>query len=446
MASSKVVCSFKGCLQDFDSEKAMRAHKMYDPKHEYCAKCNMDFGDRTEYYIHRIMSNKHFMCPICTVEFRSSTGREIHIQNNHKRDQNIICTGCKSSFKSAAGLIIHIERNECDGITFARLTQEQARRSLINATLKKDPKAAVPPAPWASSTATNTDDQDGGVRLNIDTAISEALASQPQLPGSASEDDAATLSQQHWPALTPMKAEPKSKPKPAGQTFTLPIRSAKPALALEPVTTDPFTFTLPIRSGKLDHANEPVTKTSVNLPTDPLATTKEEQDEPLTPSLPTGPDDLISFDDDPVPAKGGNTVFGTNRRAVREGTFGIGDIHPISLILDKNARWDASKFFNKEIGRYICNCGHAFARKDDFETHIVTERENRERDVYAFFLSPLTPVCFFIYFKNLDELTDMQLPQMPQDLQLHLRPHRPHGIRPFPLRHARIRRFRTCPR
>jgi hypothetical protein len=54
---------------------------MYDPKHDYCAKCNMDFSDRTEYYIHRIMSNKHFMCPICTVEFRSGTGREIHIQN-----------------------------------------------------------------------------------------------------------------------------------------------------------------------------------------------------------------------------------------------------------------------------------------------------------------------------------------------------------------------------
>ena len=81
MSSCKIVCSFQDCSQDFDSEKAMRAHKMYDPRHEYCAKCNMDFSDRTEYYIHRIMSNKHFMCPVCTVEFRSGTGREIHIQN-----------------------------------------------------------------------------------------------------------------------------------------------------------------------------------------------------------------------------------------------------------------------------------------------------------------------------------------------------------------------------
>lgn len=284
---------------------------------------------------------------------------------------------------------MHIERNECDGITFARLTQEQARRSLINATLKKEPTAAVPLAPWVSSTATNTDDQDGGVRLNINAATSE--------------DDAAALSQQDWPALTPMKAEPKPKQKPAVPAFTLPIRLAKPDLTPDPVTADNFTFTLPIRSGRLDPATKPVTTTSAKLPTDPVVAVKDEQNEPLTPSLPTGPDDLISFDDDPISAKGGNTAFGTNRRAVREGTFGIGDVQPISLILNKNARWDASKFFDKEMGRYICNCGHAFARKDDFETHIVTERENRERDVYVLSSClPTTVLFFLIYVKNLD--------------------------------------------
>lgn len=359
--SSKVPCTFKNCEEVFDSEQQMRRHKMQDQAHYYCVRCNVDCDTPAALFIHNIASSKHIVCPVCGVEFRSAGGRDVHIQTvrkqhlqrpeltnslqNHHRDQNIICTGCGDKFVSGAGMIQHIESNSCAGITGARLTQEQVRRSMINASLKPTnyntiPEVPVPPTVqhYATSTDDGDDGQEGGVRLNIDALQSSFVMDQPSSIATEADD----LSTEKWPALIPT------------------VTSA------QNIVQQHIQMTLPIRE-----------KGPVNVPPTPSTPT-------TVSSLPIGPDDLISFDEDISDAGNSTAKAGTfNKPLARDTGFGIGDVDPNALIRQGNAQWDPKKFFSGKLGRYVCTCGNSFRRVEDFEKHIVTEREMEGRDEWV---------------------------------------------------------------
>jgi DNA-directed RNA polymerase subunit RPC12/RpoP len=75
----RVPCTFPGCGRIFGSDAEMKKHKIADPEHEYCSRCDEDFQDEERLLIHKIKSNKHIVCPICGSEYRSESGRDHHI-------------------------------------------------------------------------------------------------------------------------------------------------------------------------------------------------------------------------------------------------------------------------------------------------------------------------------------------------------------------------------
>ena len=52
-------CSFENCYKHFESRVSMIKHKMKDPMHSYCKKCDHDAKDDTELLIHQITSPRH---------------------------------------------------------------------------------------------------------------------------------------------------------------------------------------------------------------------------------------------------------------------------------------------------------------------------------------------------------------------------------------------------
>ena len=57
--ANKIKCSYEDCFRHFPSQEAMRKHKIKEPSHEYCKRCDIDCEDNMEYLIHQIMSQKH---------------------------------------------------------------------------------------------------------------------------------------------------------------------------------------------------------------------------------------------------------------------------------------------------------------------------------------------------------------------------------------------------
>lgn len=123
-----VPCSYTDCQHRFPSVALMKAHKVNDPEHFYCKKCNMDFADwqaLTEHKVTmmapflegrvRIRDEKpvHIVCEFCGEGFRSFDGRKRHRVLMHPGDQDIDCPGCSKKFIRAAHMIAHIERDEC---------------------------------------------------------------------------------------------------------------------------------------------------------------------------------------------------------------------------------------------------------------------------------------------------------------------------------------------
>jgi hypothetical protein len=49
-----VKCNIDGCYQSFDSEKEMKRHKLDDPTHFYCKKCDVDCKDWVDLIEHKV--------------------------------------------------------------------------------------------------------------------------------------------------------------------------------------------------------------------------------------------------------------------------------------------------------------------------------------------------------------------------------------------------------
>lgn len=101
-----VECTYSDCGKHFAMEKEMKKHKVVDPAHDYCKKCDVDCADwealvqhkidamspwlegkMTEYVKNaprdeigevKIPSPKHIVCEFCGIDFRSFGGRKMH--------------------------------------------------------------------------------------------------------------------------------------------------------------------------------------------------------------------------------------------------------------------------------------------------------------------------------------------------------------------------------
>ena len=91
---NKVKCTYKACAKSFDTVKEMKAHKLLEPEHNYCKKCDVDCGDWTDLTQHKVdamapwlegrmkdhpeISPKHIVCEFCGEDFKSFGGRKKH--------------------------------------------------------------------------------------------------------------------------------------------------------------------------------------------------------------------------------------------------------------------------------------------------------------------------------------------------------------------------------
>ncbi|KAK5115847.1 hypothetical protein LTR85_009441 [Meristemomyces frigidus] len=129
-------CTYVGCNKHFNTEKEMKTHKLSEPEHNYCKKCDIDcksWDDLTQHKVSMMSefmhdkdrlpesSPKHITCEFCGEDFKSFGGRKKHRSQNHIADQSIYCPakeeGCSGLFTRASHMIHHLEAGECKYIS-----------------------------------------------------------------------------------------------------------------------------------------------------------------------------------------------------------------------------------------------------------------------------------------------------------------------------------------
>ncbi|KYG41345.1 hypothetical protein M433DRAFT_8022 [Acidomyces richmondensis BFW] len=129
-----IECTKADCHQRFHTVKDMKRHKVNDPDHFYCKKCNVDCKDWVALTQHKVSvmapwldprakhpdderGPLHITCEFCGMDFQSFGGRRSHRERSHKADQTIQCPahdqGCNLIFTRAALLVRHLETGEC---------------------------------------------------------------------------------------------------------------------------------------------------------------------------------------------------------------------------------------------------------------------------------------------------------------------------------------------
>lgn len=97
-----IKCTYAKCSKRFDTEKEMKYHKLDEPDHFYCKKCDFDGKDDQELKLHKVAtmqpwvegrmkqnkdeSPKHIVCEFCGMDFKSFGGRRIHRDQVSSRD------------------------------------------------------------------------------------------------------------------------------------------------------------------------------------------------------------------------------------------------------------------------------------------------------------------------------------------------------------------------
>lgn len=57
--AGKIKCSYDDCHKHFKSYESMIEHKIKEPTHEYCKRCDVDCEDDIAYLIHQMNNPKH---------------------------------------------------------------------------------------------------------------------------------------------------------------------------------------------------------------------------------------------------------------------------------------------------------------------------------------------------------------------------------------------------
>ena len=56
-----IKCTYEGCFKRFKDNEAMIKHKIKEPAHDYCKRCDQDCNDDLDFLIHQISSPNHSM-------------------------------------------------------------------------------------------------------------------------------------------------------------------------------------------------------------------------------------------------------------------------------------------------------------------------------------------------------------------------------------------------
>ncbi|KAL2444116.1 hypothetical protein ABEF95_015042 [Exophiala dermatitidis] len=126
----KIKCTYADCFRHFSSREAMITHKIKDPDHSYCEKCDVDCEDDMLLFIHQLGSAAHICCPVCALEFKTAAGRDRHLEQNHRTAQKLDCAGCQERFTSASALMHHIENDECSVIRQTDFQMQRAEKQI----------------------------------------------------------------------------------------------------------------------------------------------------------------------------------------------------------------------------------------------------------------------------------------------------------------------------
>ena len=89
-----VQCTYPDCTKYFATEKEMKYHKVAEPQHYYCKKCNTDCKDWNDLTHHKVIAMlpwlegrmrhnpdecpRHIVCEFCGMDFKSFGGRKKH--------------------------------------------------------------------------------------------------------------------------------------------------------------------------------------------------------------------------------------------------------------------------------------------------------------------------------------------------------------------------------
>ncbi|KAL2002283.1 hypothetical protein VTN02DRAFT_261 [Thermoascus thermophilus] len=339
-AGVRVPCTFPGCPRVFPDDKAMRKHKAVAPEHEYCDRCDEDFEDENRLLIHKIKSERHIACPLCGLDFRSEGGRDAHVRQYHRADQNMVCVGCGVKYTRAAGLMAHVEDGECPVITPKRLLQEQAKKLIVSVALKSGTGGGAGGGAASPLTVDPSDPDDRGGGVRVDEALNrEALANQPRPDVNSksrswkpSVPPSTVFSLKHWPRLGDGTAS-----QPEAEDLMAFDDDAEP----DPEPSDLMAFsTLSITERK------PVDRKLVDKHWPKLGTQPAEATAPARPS-------------------GDRAGFGR--------LPDTGEIIKAFL-----PHWDATRYFNSFTGLYDCPCGGTFTRMKDLEEHVMEKARHKQ--------------------------------------------------------------------
>lgn len=189
-------CTYTDCYKSFATEKEMKYHKLEEPTHFYCKKCDVDCEDWAALTEHKVDSMapwlekksrrpegapKHIVCEFCGMDFKSMGGRELHrarvslellallfglfyfclsgftdsFPQDHQAQQSIQCPGCDEVFVRAGHMIGHLEKDECDNIRayelYANIQHKYIRNEIMQQpdvlmeNLQINPAFAAPP-------------------------------------------------------------------------------------------------------------------------------------------------------------------------------------------------------------------------------------------------------------------------------------------------------------
>lgn len=193
----EIKCTYADCNKHFHTEKEMIRHKLSEPEHNYCKKCDVDctsWDDLTQHKVSLMAgfwndkvaresgaSPKHITCEFCGEDFKSFGGRKKHRSQNHVADQSLYCPAprerCGCLFTKASHLIQHLESGQCKFITEydfrASVQQKYVRKEIFknpdafNENLKINKALAVNNGnPGLITDGSETQDQDdGGVSI-----------------------------------------------------------------------------------------------------------------------------------------------------------------------------------------------------------------------------------------------------------------------------------------
>ncbi|KAK2753155.1 hypothetical protein FQN54_007981 [Arachnomyces sp. PD_36] len=317
---TRVACTFDDCSFYFKSVEQMKKHKSRSPEHEYCVKCDEDFQSEESHLIHKIKSTKHVTCPMCGEDFKSEGGRDMHIRQLHRADQDITCVGCAAKFVRAAALMAHIENNQCETISSDAYIQERAKKAVLKEAVAKVLNSDNPlPAP--PKLGSEVSSVDGGVPvdplslLDDDDGHTERGRSS-RGPHSTSRSAISNMaSRKHWPTLGSERSTAKDE-------------------AEEDVGDDLMAFS------------------------------------------------TLSVDEEnvrPGPSTYGQSASTSHRGGWETGTTTESGI-PTNFGLDRddgampsprpNNKWDPNRFFDSFLGVYTCICENKYTTLADFEAHM----------------------------------------------------------------------------